>query len=70
MPPRVFEAPRSMVFGRTSPEQLEGRRRAAVQQQGRIVAGMVIDVLDNESIVHEYTMWAVYAIPPHGTSVL
>lgn len=43
-----------------APEQLEAQRRAAVNQDGRVIAGMVIDILEDGGIVYEYDIAGVY----------
>ena len=51
---------RSALRRQPTPEQLESERRAAVNQDGRVIAGMVIDILEDGGIVYEYDVAGVY----------
>lgn len=65
----MFQALRWLLRKR-SPEAIEAQRRAAVHRDGRLIAGMVVDILEDGGIVYQYDVGGVDYTATQDVSLL
>lgn len=51
---------RKLFNRQPSPEQAEARRRAGIHQNGRVIAGVIVDILEDGGIVYRYHVAGVH----------